>query len=188
MHDDDDVNLVPAGAGPRALSTLLEFREVRRHRWFPDELDAMLRHQLDAPLHLGLGTFSGEAAHLLRRSDPQHDPMLTLRQLLCDESPSLELLRLVKRFAKSCRSDPDHPLPGEIVMLLYYTSIAAALVRAGESISDLPPTALLRGVRWISKRTWVSPDVGALLRDAGRVLDAAVGRCAAVPGEMSPLS
>src|SRR5687768_5247913 len=112
MHDADEVNPVPTEAGPRALSTLLEFREVRRHRWFPDELDAMLRHQLDAPLHLGLGTFSGEAAHLLRRGDATAlDPMLTLRQLLCDRNPPLELLRLVKRFAKSCRSDPDHPLP-----------------------------------------------------------------------------
>jgi hypothetical protein len=75
-------------------------------------------------------------------------------------------LRLVKRFAKSCRSDPQHPLPGEIVMLLYYASIAAAQVRLGESISDLTPELLRRGVSWLLSRAWVDTELREMLSQA----------------------
>jgi hypothetical protein len=162
----DQANPVPANADPRAISTLLEFRDIRRAIWHPGELAAMLRHQLDAPIHLSLGTFSGEAAYLLRHAKPPLDPLLTLHQLFCHAQPPLELLRLVKRFAKSCRSDPEHPLPGEIVMLLYYASIAAAQVRLGESISDLTPELLRRGVRWVLSRAWVDTDLREMLSQA----------------------
>ena len=150
---------------PRSVSTLLEFREVHRHEWAPQELRDMLRHQFDAPLQLGLGTLSAEVAHRLRESQPPLDPLMTLGQLLHHPRPPVELLRLVKRFAKMCRSDRANPLPSELVMLLYYASISAALARLDEPISDLPPASLRRGLTWLSDQSWVEQDVKSLLLD-----------------------
>jgi len=82
-----------------------------------------------------------------------------------------ELLRLIKRFAKTCRSDRYNSLPAELVMLLYYASISAALVRLGQPISDLPPASLRRGMTWLSDQSWVEEEVKSLLRDGLRYVD-----------------
>ena len=75
--------------------------------------------------------------------------LMTLGELLADEKPSIELLQLVKKFAKLCKRNPENPLPSEIVMFLYYVSITVALVRLNETISDLPPSTLVRGLIWL---------------------------------------
>ena len=160
---------------PRGLSTMLEFREVQRHEWQPQELAAMLRHHFDAPLHLSMGTLSAEVAHQLRQANPPLDPLMTLGQLLHHPQPPVELLRLVKRFAKLCRRDPDNPLPSEMVMLLYYASIVAAMTRAHEEITELSPASLRRGLRWLSAQTWIDQGMRALLQDGlNEVADAAM--------------
>ena len=152
------------GSNPQALSTMLEFREVYRHQWSPQELADMLRHQLAAPLHVSLGALSAEAADEIRKAQPPVDPLLTLGQLLHHEHPPVELLRLVKRFAKMCRCDPENPLPSEIVMLLYHASICSALVTAKQSISDLTPAAMKRGLSWLSCQIWIDEATRSLLK------------------------
>jgi hypothetical protein len=149
----------------RALSTMLEFHDVHRHAWGPQELREMLCHQLAAPLRLSLGTLSGEVAHQISEARPPVEPLLTLRQLLHHPQPPLELLKLVKRFAKLCRSDRHNPLPSEIVMLLYYASIAAALVRTKQQISGVGPTALHRGLTWLGAQPWVDDEMRSLLKE-----------------------
>ena len=74
-----------------------------------------------------------------------------------------ELLKLVKRFAKICRNDRENPLPSDLVMLLYYASIAAALVRVGGRITELPPPPLRRGIKWLLRQSWLDGDMRALL-------------------------
>ena len=160
---------------PRGLSTMLEFREVQRHEWQPQELAAMLRHHFDAPLHLSMGTLSAEVAHQLRQANPPLDPLMTLGQLLHHPQPPVELLRLVKRFAKLCRRDPENPLPSEMVMLLYYASIVAAMTRAEDQITELSPASLRRGLRWLSAQTWIDEEMRSLLQDGlNEVADAAM--------------
>jgi len=161
-----DANLVPADAGRQAVSTFLDLQQFQRHEWGPTELRDMLRHQLAAPLQLSLGIFSGQVAHEIRQARPAPDPLMTMHDLLHHQKPPLELLRLVKRFAKSCRNDPENPLPGEIVMLLYYASIGMAMMRLGEQISGLPRGALRRGLRWVSSQGWVDDEMRTLLRQA----------------------
>ena len=159
---------------PRGLSTMLEFREVQRHEWQPQELAAMLRHHFDAPLHLSMGTLSAEVAHQLRQATPPLDPLMTLGQLLHHPQPPVELLRLVKRFAKLCRRDPENPLPSEMVMLLYYASIVVAMTRAHEEITELTPASLRRGLRWLSAQIWIDEEMRSLLQDGlNQVADAA---------------
>jgi hypothetical protein len=164
-------SLLPAATSPAAVSTLLDFRETSRHQWAAEELAAMFRHQLAAPLQLSLGVLSGEAAHQLRLVDPPVNPLLTLGQLFADPNPPVELLKLVKRFAKICRGDPNNPLPSEIVMMLYFGSIAVALTHTTQQISDLPPGPLRRGMKWMSNQSWVTDQMRDLLREAIARLD-----------------
>jgi hypothetical protein len=147
---------------PRALSTMLGFGDLDRDQWNPQDLKAMLRHQLAAPIYLSLGILSAEVSHELRRAAP-HQPRMSLGELFAAEKPSVELLKLVKRFAKMCRSDPQNPLPPEIAILLYYASIAVALVRHNESISHLAPESVRRGLNWLNAQVWIPDELKSLL-------------------------
>ena len=147
---------------PPHLSAMLDLRDVHVHEWSPQELKEMLRHQLAAPLQLSLGALSAEVTH--QAKEAAVDPLLTLDQLLSDVHPPVELLKLVKRFAKMCMRDRENPLPSEIVMLLYYASIAASLIRLDHPISELAPASLGRGLTWLSTQEWVTDDLRTLLQ------------------------
>ena len=149
----------------QTLSTMLNLRDIHRHTWSDLDLREMLGHQLAAPLYLGLGTLSAEVSHQIRQGDIAVSPQITLGQLLSHETPPLELLKLVKRFAKMCRRDPEKPLPSEIVMLLYYASITAAMVRLNEPISDLAPASVGRGLRWLSAQAWLTDEIRPLVHE-----------------------
>jgi hypothetical protein len=152
-------------ADPRSLSTLLQFDDIHRHQWSAQDLQDMLQHQLAAPLHLGLGPLSAEVTHQLRAGPEPLNPRMTLRELLRHEHPPLELLKLIKRFAKICRRNPENPLPSEIVMFLYYGSITVALLRLNESISELTDRSLIRGLKWLHVQVWMSQDMRSLLQE-----------------------
>jgi hypothetical protein len=141
---------------------MLDLGEIH-HVWAPHELKEMLQHQLSAPLQVSLGTQTAEISHQLKVA--RRDPLLTLEQLLNDPQPPIELLKQVKQFAKMCLRDRENPLPSEIVMLLYYSSIAAGMVRLNHPISELPPAALKRGMGWLAEQQWVTEDVRALLEE-----------------------
>ncbi len=100
--------VLPAIGDPLALSTMLGFSDLDRDQWDPQDLKAMLRHQLAAPLYLGLGTLSAEVSQELRSSFPDQ-PRMTLGELFALEHPPLNVLMLVKQFAKMCRSDRTNP-------------------------------------------------------------------------------
>jgi hypothetical protein len=161
---------------PRAMSTLLELGQSRQE-WAPDELAAMLQHQFAVPLQLGLGTLSAEVVHELRESNV--DPLLTLGELMRIPHPPLRVLRLIKRFAKMCRADKDNALPAEIVMFLYYMSIALALVRDGQRISDLSDQRLRRGLRWLGNISWLDSQTQQIVNEGLRFLDRDVGSSSA---------
>ena len=150
---------------PRSLSTMLQFDDIHRHQWSTRDLQDMLQHQLDAPLHLGLGALAEEVAHALSAGPEPLNPRMTLGELFRHTHPPLELLKLVKRFAKICRRSPDNPLPSEIVMFLYYTSITVGLIRLNEPISQLTDISLKRGVNWLAVQPWMSEEMRSLLQE-----------------------
>jgi hypothetical protein len=150
---------------PKSLSTILALNDPNRREWSDRDLGDMVRHQLAAPLYLSLGTLSAEVSNEIQNSGGQVNPRITLGQLLAEQKPPVELLKLVKRFAKLCRSDPESPLPGEIVMLLYYASITVALVRLGEAISHLNGPSLRRGLSWLIAQAWIPPEIREFLKE-----------------------
>jgi len=150
-----------------ALSSMLELREDTRHVWHPQELGAILKHQLAAPLVLALGnSLSAEVAHELKTLGSPQQEVKNLAMLLHHPEPSLELLSFTKRFAKSCWNDPDSPLPREIAILLYYLSIAVADLRSGKQLSTLGRDDLIQGLRWCGDQVWVDQSTLRLLKEA----------------------
>ena len=151
----------------KKLASLLATGEERAKLWRPDELAAIFRHQMSAPMLVDLGTFDSRTAAKLRTlSEAQGLLLKSFGDLFHHPAPIIELLELVKDFAKANLDHPDSGLPGEIAAALYYTSIAAALVRLEARISQLGDMDLQRGFRRTMGQAWLDEKTKELLAQA----------------------
>ena len=125
--------------------------------WGPDDLGAILQHQLSARLETDL---------------PQDDAVppamwqMTFEQLLHDPRPPVELLQRVKRFAKACKLAGDGPLPPPVATVLYFASIVVARMRCGQRISELDDDSILRGMQWVRAQTWLDEPTRSIFEEA----------------------
>ena len=149
------------------LAALMATGEERVTLWRADELAAIFRHQMSAPVLVDLGTFDPRTATRLRiLSEAQGLLLRSFDDLFHHPAPPIELLVLVKDFAKANLDHPESGLPGEIAAALYYTSIAAALVRLDARISHLPDADLQSGLRSILEQAWLDEKTKGLLANA----------------------
>jgi hypothetical protein len=149
------------------LAALMATGEERARLWRADELAAIFRHQLSAPVLVDLGTFDPRTATRLRTiSEAQGLLLKSFDDLFHHPAPPIELLVLVKDFARANLDHPESGLPGEIAAALYYTSIAAALVRLDARISQLPDADLQRGLRSTLEQAWLDEKTKGLLASA----------------------
>jgi hypothetical protein len=151
---------------PPRLAEMLALDGARPGRvWRAEELSAVLRHQLDAPLEFDLGDLSEEYAQL---APPGETGSLhwrvTFGQLLHHARPPLPLVERAKRFAKACRNHPDGPLPVEVATVLYFALIVVARLRCDGAprISALDDAALVAGVQWALAQEWLDERTRAL--------------------------
>ena len=152
-------------AGPRSLAGLMQVDETAS--WNASELGPILEHQLDVPLDLDLGSAVADVRRRLDASDePAAAEIRTFRQLLLHSRPPLDLLNLVKQFAKRCRGQPDGPLPHEVATVLYLATIAAARLKRHERISLLDDAAWQQALDWALAQPWLKSDLRELLRQA----------------------
>jgi hypothetical protein len=166
MTDFDSLSAVSKSRA-RTLAALLATGEEHAKLWRPDELAAMFRHQMAAPILVDLGSFDAPAAARLRTlSDAQGLLLKSFSDLFHHPSPPVELLELVKNFAKANVDHPDSGLPDEIASTLYYTSIASALVRLDRRISQLSDADLQRGLRWTASQAWLDEKTQGLIAAA----------------------
>ena len=166
MSESDSLSAVFKSRAKK-LATLLATAEARARLWRPDELAAIFRHQMSAPMLVDLGTFDPRTATRLRTlSEAQGLLLRSFADLFHHPTPLIELLELVKDFAKANMNHPESGLPDEIAAALYYTSIAAALVRLDARISQLPEEDLQRGLRRTLEQTWLDEGTRALLSQA----------------------
>ncbi len=136
-------------------------------RWPEAELGKILRHQLAAPLEADLGSAAIDAAANVPAGTAW---CVTFRDLFEHSAPPLELLEIVKAFAKDCRAKPHGPLPPEVALVLYYGCIAAALLRHGRNITQLDAASLLDGIRWALSCPWLDNSTRKLFEaSAGRL-------------------
>jgi hypothetical protein len=155
---------------PQQLASLLSIEAAAAdpsNVWRPEELAAILRHQLAVPL----GEELGERVHALGRelelADKYHGlASRTFGELLFEPAPPVEALDLIKQFAKAARARKDSLVPPEVATVLYYASILLARhCHGGVSLSSLPEATLLEGGRWILGQPWVGEDVKSLVSE-----------------------
>ena len=163
MPEFDSVESVFQGQ-PKRLAALLEASAEGARLWRPEELGAIFRHQMAAPVLVDLGGFDpGMAARLKKLSEAQSLLLKSFADLFHHPAPPLELLELTKDFAKANMDHAQSSLPGEVAAALYYTSIAAALVRLDTRITRLPDADLRRGLLWTSEQAWLDAETRQLL-------------------------
>jgi hypothetical protein len=145
---------------PSQIAQALSIDPAAAEALSDEELGAILRHQLEAPLRIDLGT-----------DDSAEDANITYGQLLSAAQPAVELLQRVQRFAKACKSHPDGPLPREVATVLYVATIVKAMLASGQRISALSDADVIAGVRWSLERAWIPASIRALLEAGMQKLD-----------------
>src|SRR5687768_12100400 len=128
-------------SSPGLLARLMELEGEGAAVWGPEDFAAVWRHQMAARLGDELaGGAGGEA---------------TFGEVLWARPPVVELLCLIKDYAKAKRGDAAGGMPGEVASVLYYASIVAARVRGGAAITTLDERTLGEGVKWALGQGWV---------------------------------
>jgi hypothetical protein len=157
---------------PRRVARLFDASESDGERfWRPEELAAVLRHQLSAPLRVDIaGLACGSAARLKTLAESQGLLLKSFGDLLHHPCPPLELLEETKQFAKTCRISPQSPVPKDVAAVLYFASIAVAMTRCGRRISALSRDELTRGFRWVAEQSWVDEKTRGLISEAVAIL------------------
>lgn len=151
----------------KELAALMATGEERAHLWRPDELAAIFRHQISTPMLVDLDNFDPHAADRLKMLSEAHGLLLkSFADLFHHAAPPVELLKLVKDFAKANVDHPESGLPSEIATALYYLSIAAALVHLDTRISKLSDADMQRGLSWAREQSWLDARTKALLDEA----------------------
>jgi hypothetical protein len=164
-------------SGPEPLAALLAAGEPPGGLWRPEEMAAIFRHQMAAPLLADLEGSAPPAARPLEALAAGQDGLpRSFADLLRHPSPRLELLELVKDFAKANADHPENGLPKEIAAVLYYACIAAALLRLKARISKLSDADLRRGLSWAAEQPWLDEETKQLLARALAAMTPAAAR------------
>ena len=152
---------------PKSLAAFLAAGAERERLWRPEELGAIFRHQMSAPILVDLGGFDpATAVRLKALSEAQNLLLKSFSDLFHHLIPPLELLSLTKDFAKANMEHPESALPQEVAGVLYYASIAAAIVRLDARISQLKDPELQRGLLWAKDQPWVDDQTREILVQA----------------------
>lgn len=155
----------------KELAALMASGDESGALWRADELAALFRHQMSAPMLMDLGSFDPRTAERLKTLAAAQGLLLSsFADLFNHSAPPLQLLQLVKDFGKANMDHPESGLPAEIATVLYYASIASALLRLDTRISQLPDADLLRGLRWAQEQSWLDEKTRALLAAASNKL------------------
>jgi hypothetical protein len=153
-------------SNPHPMAQLFECGTDESRDWQPEELREILRQLWSEPLQFDLHPSSREAAKTLGSPTPMGRSVVeTYGDLLRHAAPPLEILRLVKSFAKASYEHPDSPMPRPIALLLYFLSITLALVRCDCRITCLDDCVLRRGLRWYASQRWVDETVRNLFQE-----------------------
>jgi hypothetical protein len=161
MATEGDMSSVNSTA-PQSLGRVLVESAAAQSAWRADELSAIWRHQLSVPLAFDLGGVEGEQWPEL--AGGRLTWAVTFGELLQQSNPPIEMLRCVKQFAKGCRQGATAALPPEVATVLYFSSIVAARLHAGQTISDLDEPQLRTGLEWALSQPWIEEQTRGLIQ------------------------
>ena len=151
------------------LSQMLDLDDGSAPAWSSAEYAVIYRHQLDAPLTADLvAEHLAEAGEsLAERQDALQKT--TFAEVLFHASPPVELLELIKQFAKRQGASVQQ-LPKEVAALLYLVAICAALVRCERRITSYDDGQLVRKIDWAEGCEWADDGSRELLQSARALL------------------
>ena len=159
------------------LGKAIDLATEKEILWGPNELGAVLKHQLSAPVGPDLTRRYPRQARQIRDWVASCQPPIeSFRDLFGHPDPPLGLLALVKEFAKTSTDHPDSPLPLETAQVLYSASIVVARVRTGNRITQLDDEALRYNLTWALAQPWLVPELRAIFRAGLETLDAGCER------------
>lgn len=148
------------------LESLLDPDLAERRDWHPEELGALLEHQWNAPLEADLGQLAPERALLLKRlCEADHLLLKSYGELFAHPMPPIEILEMIKDYAKRQLARPNLELPEEMAMVLYVLSVVVARLRCGQRITSQPDETVRSNIQSVLTQPWVTEPVARLLRE-----------------------
>ena len=166
-------------SSPAQLAKIMNLDETTPDAWTDQDLAAMLRHQMAAPLDFDLTSLELKAAEAEARTETLAGAakarIRSFQDLLFHPGPPLELLRLSKDFfkgrIKACqKGSPEW----QVAYLFYLLSILAAGSRAAR-LSNLTPRDLGKAIKWALDQKWVDQKTRTLISQASGRLPAKTG-------------
>ncbi|MHC4177760.1 MAG: hypothetical protein ACYSWU_09640 [Planctomycetota bacterium] len=168
MNDQDTYE-----SDPQSLTEMLDLEAGEQKLWAPEELGAILEHQLAAPLECDLAKLDSQLTMRLRALNSVSDTAIkTFGDLLHHPSPPLRFLEVTKQFAKACRNHPHSPLPDEVATVLYFLSIVVAITKCSGRITKMDDRSLEYSLNWALRQPWLDQATRGILQEG---LDA-IGR------------
>lgn len=160
---------------PRQLAQFLDLAmngdDVRL--WHPEELQAVFAHQLAAPVQVDLAGLPGDVSATLKLLGESQGLLLrSYGDLFRHRHPPVELLMLVKDFAKSHMTRSGGLLPRDVAKALYCLSIAAALARCARRITALSDADLRGRFDWVVAQPWIDAPTKEVVQQARACLPA----------------
>lgn len=148
------------------IGQMLEIHDRRDELWNSSDLAELLRDLVGEPL-----TGILPDVRKLVESDGERSPAAlvpaTLGELCEQPEPSLALLEGVKNKARQSIRDEASSLPGDVWSVVYFASIAAALVHGGVRISKSNNETLSYGFQRILELDWLTDSLRGLFMAAG---------------------
>ena len=164
---DSDSSQAVFKSSARQLAKIMNLDETTPEVWSDQDLAAMFRHQMSAPLRFDLTSLEMKAAKAAARNETiasaAKEHMKSFKDLLFHHEPPMGLLRLSKDFfkrrIKACKKGSPE---WQIAYLFYLLSILATGSRAAR-LSNLMPGDLRRAIRWALDQVWVDARTKQLL-------------------------
>lgn len=157
----------PKATDTRALEMFLDPEFQNRRVWQPEELGAMLEYQWRSPLEADLSGMDTKTAHMLKNMcDAQSLCLKSYGDIFDHRMPPVEVLTIIKEYAKRNMACPDVELPGDIAKLLYILSVVVARMRCGKRITTQDDSTIRQSITALLTQPWLSPSVSELLREA----------------------
>jgi hypothetical protein len=169
-HDHDTTQTIFM-SGPAGLARILDQNQKDTALWGPEEMRAMWRHQLRAPLDADLSTVQSANLAVLRLA-PETSGFLdkSFENLLQNAKPSLSLLKISKQFAKETFKEAEDPQLKEIAAALYYACYAVGIVAHGQRLGGMSTRELTGGFEWAIGRIWLDEPTKKLIKQARELL------------------
>jgi len=146
----------------------------------PEELADSLDHLLTIPFETALSQMPPTLAAKLRDyaarlhvyASTEQAGVSTLGQLFEHPRPSIEALKFAKELGKAVQTHVETNWPRQVGAVIYYSSLAVALVRHGRTIGRLTDKELGEGFAKLKELPWLPDPIKCLFAEAQTKLPA----------------